>query len=379
MNRKFLLPLLLVALLAAIAPSLGEGVFSAREVAHRYARLEEVYEILREEYYEELDEDVLITGAIRGMMDAVGDRYTYYYTPEEMAEEQTEIEGSYEGIGLLISADQDGNLVVLRVYEDSPASEAGILAYDIITAVNGETVSAATEQEMNEAVEKIRASENGTNLTLSREGEEYAVTLYKRVITMNRVYYEMLEGDIGYIALFEFVGNDVEGFLEAEEYFKEQGATGLILDLRDNPGGMLDDVLAIADEIVPEGEILTIQDRYGNSDVFSADAEYWDIPIVVLINGNSASASEVLTGALKDHDRATVIGETSFGKGIVQTIHYFDSDGAGMQYTTGRYFTPSGSCIHDLGIEPDITVVADAGDPAASNQLQAAIEYLLGG
>ncbi len=379
MNKKFLLPILLAMFLAAIAPSLGEGALSAREIANRYARLEEVYEILQSEYYEDLDEDVLVTGAIRGMMDAVGDRYTYYYTPEEMAEEQTEIEGNYEGIGLLISTDAEGNLVALRVYSDSPASDAGILAYDIIAAVNGEAVSGATEQAMNDAVEKIRASENGVNLTLSRNGEEYAVTLHKRVVTMDRVYYEMLQDNIGYIALYEFVGNDVTGFLKAEAYFKEQGATSLILDLRDNPGGMLDDVLAIADEVVPEGEILTIRDKYGNTDVFTADAEYWDIPMVVLINGNSASASEVLTGALKDHGRATIIGEKSFGKGIVQTIYYFDSDGAGMQYTTGRYFTPSGTCIHDLGIEPDITVVADAEDPTASNQLQAAIEYLLGG
>lgn len=348
----------------------------------RYRRLDEVREILKTDYYEALDEEQLVLGAVRGMLSSVGDPYTFYYTPEEMLEMAERSQGVYEGVGLLLSADKEGMLVVLRIFEDSPAIEAGVKPGDVVLAIDGEPVSAQDARQMDEAIQMIRdANGAALELTLRRGQQVHSVTLTPRSITMQRVTHQILPGNIGYIMIYEFIGDDAAAFAAAANELKAQNIKGLIIDLRSNPGGLLSDVVSIADLLLPSGLIVYTQDRSGAREEYYSDEERWDVPMAVLVNGMSASASEILAGALQDYGAAKVVGETTYGKGIVQTMLPFRSDNAGIQLTTATYFTPKGRSIHGVGIEPDIPVeatvaVGGAPDMQSDAQLKAAYELL---
>ena len=202
-------------------------------------------------------------------------------------------------------------------------------------------------------------------------------------ININRVEYTMLDEDIGYLMLYEFMGDDVKGFKEAIKSLQKQGAKGLIIDVRSNPGGLLEDVVQICDILLPKGKIVYIENRAGERDTFYSDADMLGIPLVVLVNEMSASASEILAGAVQDTGVGTIVGQTTFGKGIVQMVIPFDADGAGLQLTTSTYYTPNGRSIHGSGVTPDI-VVDDEGydftisqpNPDKDAQLKAAVEAL---
>ena len=351
----------------------------------RYARLNEVYEMITNDYYIEVDTDKLILGAIDGMTASLNDPYTYYQTPEDVAEEQTYEEGVYYGIGVQLLAGSDDKLYVTRAYANSPARKAGIRSGDIVTAVAGEVLTGSSTEQLNRAVDMIRGEQyTGVDVTVLRGDEELTFNVTRDTVTINRVEYSVLENNIGYIAIYEFMGDDVAGFNEALDALLKQKVSALVIDLRDNPGGLLSDVLDIADRLLDEGLVVYMENRHGERQSFYSKKGGVSLPMAVLVNGFSASASEVLTGALQDYGVADVVGETTFGKGIVQTITTFGSDGAGLHMTTESYYTPNGRSIHGTGIEPDVIVApeesdeinAEQPDPARDAQLCKAVELL---
>jgi carboxyl-terminal processing protease len=362
----------------------GSVVVSQEEyqMIERYRRLDEVRGILESDYYKTLDEDKLVLGAVRGMLSSVDDPYTFYYSPEEMQQMAERSQGVYEGVGLLLSADKDGQLVVLRIFEDSPAIEAGVKPGDVVLAVNGETVNAADAKQMDAAIQMIRDFKGDQlELTLRRGKEGKALSLKPRTITMQRVTHRVLPGNIGYIMIYEFIGDDATGFISAVNDLKQQNVKGLIIDIRSNPGGLLTDVVKIADQLLPAGLVVYTQDRSGAREEYYSEESRWDVPMAVLVNGMSASASEILAGALQDYGVAKIVGVKTFGKGIVQTMLPFRTDGAGMQLTTATYYTPKGRMIHGTGITPDVPVEATVqvgGEPDLEKdaQLKAAYDLL---
>ena len=357
----------------------------AYEIIDRYRRLDEVRATLMNEYYQPLDEDELVLGAIRGMMSAVGDPYTFYYTADEMTAANEEFGGVYHGVGMLVQLTDDGAIEVARVYEDSPAEAAGVRMGDRIVAVDGVEVSGESAQTLNEAIDRIQG-EDGTTVVLSvqRNGEILDLEVMRAEVSISYVEYQIINGDIGYINISQFSGNDVEGFQEAMSALQAADVSGVIIDIRNNPGGLLTDVVEIADALLPEGLIAYVEDGHGNRTEYTSDADYWDVPLVVMVNGMSASASELLSAAIQDYDRGTIVGTTTYGKGIVQTLITFAEDGAGMQLTTASYYSPSGRSIHENGVEPDVTVElsedCDLSLPSPNlendNQLAVALEAL---
>lgn len=370
----------------AIGVPEGKHIISEDEyqALKRYERLDQVFQILNEYYYTEVDEAVLLTGAVRGMMNSLGDPYTFYYTPEEMAESNEHQEGVYEGVGMQILGSIDGDMIVTRTFKGSSAYEMGVRAGDKIVAVNGQPVSAETVQAMNEAVDMIKGKRGTTvTVTFERSGTLIDFLLERRSVNMNRVEYAMLDGGIGYIMLYEFMGDAVEGFEEAVDALKKQGMKGLVIDVRSNPGGLLDAVVDICDILLPKGTTVYMEDRTGYRETFYSDAKMLGLPLVVLVNENSASASEILAGAVQDTEVGTIVGQTTFGKGIVQVVIPFQNDGAGLQLTTATYYTPAGRCIHGSGVVPDVIVDNEEYDftisevnPEQDLQLNAAIEIL---
>lgn len=376
-----------VTLLASDA-SFGFSRLVSREeydMIDRYSRLEEIRKQLSEGYFQEVNDEELITGAIRGMMASVDDPYTFYYTPEEMQKHQNETVGEYSGLGLLIQNNEDAQIEVIRVYTDGPADIAGIQAGDCIVSVNGASVYGDSSQSLNEAV-TLMQGKNGSEVTIAvlRDGKTMEFQIVRGDVHVSNVAWQLLDGNIGYISIFQFTGDDVNAFETVLEELQQQDAQGLVIDLRNNPGGILDDVVAIADKVLPEGVIVYTKDRDGSRADFYSDASHIDLPICVLINDMSASASEIFAAAVQDYDRGTIVGEKSYGKGVVQSVIRFDSDGAGMQYTSSSYFTPSGKSIHGVGVTPDILVAESEGyvpnsgiaDLENDIQLQVAIETL---
>ena len=331
-------------------------------------------------YYEDVDPAALQDGIYKGLMAGTGDLYSTYYTKDEYKEMMESSEGVYFGIGAYLQQDTTTmQIKVVRPIPGSPAERAGLLTDDIIVEVNGEDIS---EQDINVVVSKIRG-EAGTKVKIGimREGEDGMLTFD---ITRDRVEsvtveYEMMEDKIGYIYLSEFDDVSTGQFIDAMEDLKSQGMDSLILDMRDNPGGNVDVAVDIADYLLPEGLVVYMEDKNGHRDEYRSDASHhWDKPIMVLVDENSASAAEILCGALRDFDRATLVGTRTFGKGIVQQILPL-GDGSGVKVTIARYYTPNGTCIHGEGFQPDVEVAFDRDlymKDGTDTQLQKAIELL---
>lgn len=326
------------------------------------------------------------SGIYQGFLYGLNDPYAVYYTPEELASFMDETTGTYCGIGAMVSQNiTTGVATIIRVFEGSPAEEAGILPGDMIFKVDGEEV---TGMDLTLIVNNYVKGEEGTDvvITVFREDkDEYKdITVTRRPIDVQTVSGRMLEDGIGYVSVLEFDQITGSQFTEKIEELERQGMEKLIVDLRDNPGGELTTVVDMVDYVVEDGgRILTVADKYGKEEIYKAeDGHSLDLPMVVLVNGNSASASEVFTGAMKDYGAATIVGTKTFGKGIVQTLFPL-SDGSAVKLTTNHYYTPEGHDIHGKGIEPD--VVEDLNEEAKAmpvipeemdNQLQKAIEIL---
>ena len=315
-------------------------------------------------------------------MASLGDPYSAYYTSEEYEELNAETTGSYQGIGVVMQQDADtGEVKVLRCYEGGPGAEAGLLPEDVLIQVNGENVAG---MELSEVVDLVKSSEGGTaSLIISREGESdyLEINVPLEEVNIPVVEYEMLEDNIGYISIYEFTGQAVSQYEEAFEELQSQGMKRMIIDVRNNPGGLLTSVCDLLEDMLPEGLMVYTEDKDGKRQEYTCDGENeLEMPLVVLVNGNSASASEIFAGAIQDYGTGTIVGTTTFGKGVVQSLIPF-TDGSAIKTTTAKYYTPSGRCIHGTGIEPDVEVELTEGLEQKSeltyeedNQLQTAVE-----
>lgn len=330
-------------------------------------------------YQEDVDYEELQNGIFSGIIDALEDPYSTYYTPEELAKVTADNEGIYYGIGAYVGLDTTLSMPkITGIIKNTPAEEVGLRENDVITAV-GEisTYQMATE----EVVTYIRGEE-GTyvDLTIYREGEpEYLqFTVERRKVESPTVNSEM-KGEIGYIQITGFEEVTVHQFTEAYEDLQKQGMKGLIIDVRSNPGGLLTSVLDISRQILPKGLIVYTEDKYGQREEYTCDGKNEiDIPLVVLINGNSASASEILAGAVQDYGIGTIVGTTTYGKGVVQNIFGL-KDGSAVKLTISNYFTPNGNNIHGIGVQPDVEVELDVDkyyDEDIDTQIEKAIEIL---
>lgn len=329
-------------------------------------------------YYDgEYDTDELYDSAYEGLIAGLGDKYSAYYTEEAYAAIQEKTNGSYVGIGAYVSYSSDGNYpMIVAPIEGGSAEAAGLIAGDIIMAVDGESMY---QTDLDAAVALIKGEE-GTDvvLTVQREGEseflEFTVT--RATIIAYSVHYEMLEGNIGYVEVSSFDYLTPNQFNQAVSELESQGMESMIIDLRGNPGGLLNSACQMLDRILPKGELLVYMlDKNGKrTEEYSSDKYEVTIPIVILLDKNSASASEVFAGCLKDYGAATIVGETSFGKGIVQTVFTLN-DGSRIKLTTASYYSPNGTNIHGVGIKPDIEVTEDP-ETEEDEQLTAAIKAL---
>lgn len=359
--------------------STGQETVVTKSVERKMQMLEES---IGEYYLEDYDSAALEEGIYKGMIDSLGDPYSTYYSKEELEEVQNSTEGIYYGIGAYIALDKEteGGRIT-QVMEGSPAKEAGVMDNDVIVEVDGENVLGLSLQEI---VSKVKGPENTqVVLTLYREGEtEYIErTVTRKKIESPTVEYELFDNQIAYIQITEFDSVTTDQFIEALNQAKADSMKGLILDLRNNPGGNLSDVIAIAREILPEGLIVYTEDKYGERKEYSCDGtKEINVPMVVLVNGYSASASEILAGAIKDYRKGTILGTTTYGKGIVQKI-FTNVDGSAVKLTISHYYTPNGADIHGVGIEPDETLELDSEaylKDGTDNQLERAKEILGG-
>ena len=345
-------------------------------------KLNEIEEILREYYYlDEVDESVLEDGIYHGMVDSLGDPYSVYYSPEELQELLDQTEGIYYGLGAYVGLDtMTGYPKIISPIPGSPAEEVDLRPDDIIYEVNGESTYG---KDLNSVVAMIKGEE-GTYVTLtiyrSTEPDYLYLDVERRQVETPTVESEMFENGMAYIQIMEFSETTVDQFADALAVAKESGMKGLILDLRANPGGSLSSVVDIGRMLLPKGLIVYTEDKYGHRSEYSCDGRReFKLPMVVLVDGNSASASEVLAGAIKDYEIGTLVGTTTFGKGIVQQIISV-GDGSAVKVTVSSYYSPKGINIHGIGIEPDIVCEFDAeayyGEEEFDNQLEFAKEVL---
>ena len=381
-------------IVAAAVIAFGAGVFFSDDIYARIAvnataldkdqsqRYSEILEKISEldsvldTYYLEadnIDPDEMMDTLYKGYISGLDERYTAYYTPEEYEQLMNDSQGVYVGIGVTVTTDQEtGNMVIVSVTEDGPGEAAGLLEGDTIISIEGESVQ---DMDLDTAVSKIQGEE-GTEVTIGvyREstGETLEKTMTRRKMDAQTVAYSMLKDNIGYIQITAFDEVTVEQFDNAVSDLQSQNIRGLIVDVRGNPGGNVDSVCSILDRLLPEGLLVYTIDKNGSKEEEYADnEEVLDIPMAVLVNGDSASASEIFAAALQDYDWAEIVGEQTYGKGIVQYIIPL-SDGSAVKLTSAKYYTPNGECIHGIGVTPDVKVAADENS-ASDTQLEAAV------
>lgn len=343
----------------------------------RYSELNEVEKLVEEWYYQDINSDDLLTGAKRGLVYALNDPYSTYYTKEELTSLYDKLEGIFTGLGIIISQRKDTNAIVIeRVYPNSPAEESELKVGDRIVSVNDEPVAGL---DIDTVAGKIRGPD-GTMVKLSvlRDSQLITKEIARRPFETDKAAYQILDDKIGYINIFEFTGNCVEMFKQAMENMKSEDVKALIIDVRNNPGGKLESVKEIADLLLPEGVLYYTVNRNGEKTIKKSDADFWDIPLVLLVNGSSASASEVLAGAIQDYEgRGTLVGEKTFGKAVVQEIISIPKTGEGLKVTTAVYYTPNDRMINGIGIEPDVFVGPTGSESIESDaQLQEGIKIL---
>ncbi|MBQ3569026.1 MAG: S41 family peptidase [Anaerotignum sp.] len=350
----------------------------------RAAKTEIMESYLDKYYVEDFDETLVEEMLFSGMAAGVGDRYTYYMPAENLDQYLENANGNFDGVGIEVFTNQEGEVVISRVMEGQPAETAGMQEGDVIIGVDGEDMRGKL---VNDVAAKIRGKA-GTPVTIQvlrkSTGETLEMTMDRAVVVMESVDSRMMNGNIGYISITGFKENTYEQFKRALDTMLEQGMEGLVLDLRDNPGGLVKSVYHIGEELLPEGTMVYTLDKKENRDDLKCDGEYLDIPLAVLVNENSASASEILAGAVKDTGRGRLIGMQTFGKGLVQRLFTLP-DGSGLNVTIQKYYTPNGTSIHGVGVAPDevlqlpekylSTALRDIPE-AEDNQLQKAVEVL---
>lgn len=357
---------LLPTTISDLATGMDDTVTISRaeyERLQRYAELDEIWQIVEQYYYQEPDTQAMLDGAEMGLLYGLGDPYTYYYTPDQYAQLWADDEGEYAGIGIQIMGNYaTGLCTISRVFLDSPALDAGMRKGDVLTRVEDIDVVTTTLQD---AVNIMRG-EPGTpvNVQVQRGDQLLDFVVDRAVVHVNWVNSCMLDGDVGYISLYEFSGDCSPSFAVHLDNLMSQGAKALVIDLRDNPGGWVDDAQKVADMFLEEGNVASLVYRDGTTELYTTttDGKENPIPLVVLVNEYSASASEILAGALQDRGRATIVGTQTFGKGVVQYVLPVGTRGAGMQLTVAQYYTPNGNEVHKVGITPDIEATLPEGD-----------------
>lgn len=322
--------------------------------------LSDIMDIINQNYVGEkaVDKKILMQGALKGMIEALEDPHSNYFTSEELKDFQDDIKGKYVGVGMVVQKRPNEALTVVSPIEDSPAYKAGMKPKDKIIAIDGDSTYKLTSEE---CVKKLKGKENTTvKVTVVREGvkETKEVEIKRAVVELKYVKSKMIDekAKIGYLRLTQFGENVYPDVAKALEELQKQGMKALIFDVRSNPGGALDQAVKITSMFLKDGRVVSVKSKDGEEKVSNREGKYFgDFPLVVLINGGSASASEILAGAIKDDKRGILVGEKSFGKGSVQTLVGLP-DGDGIKLTIAKYHTPSGVCIHGVGIEPDVKV-----------------------
>ena len=367
-----------------LSAALGYLVRGCVESKEETAPITEAEQTIRSYFYfyDTEKDGELLNNALRGMVAGLGDPYAEYLTAEEYDAMLAEDAGNYQGLGISVTAPDASGSVIAEVYSGSPAAEAGLRAGDVIVNVNGTDVAGMTL----DAMLALFSTDGATPdvLTVLRDGETRSFTVSRGDVHVNRVYSEVLDGNVGYLRISQFYGTVASEFWDACERFREQGVHQLVIDIRNNPGGGLTEVLDVCYHVIPSGEIITtIKSKTEAAQVYrSKGADRIDMDVAVLVNGGSASASELFAGAVQSYGLATVVGTQTYGKGIVQSYFRLRSNGGWVKITTDAYYTPSDVCIHGVGITPDVAVdlpEALKGTPiemldhADDTQLQAAL------
>ena len=346
------------------------------------SKLQTILYLIKNYYYQDVDDQTLIDGVYAGIVESLDDPYSAYYKAEEYEDLMDTLTGNYAGIGALLQKNAEtGEVAITKVYADTPAEKSGLKEGDIIVSADG---NIATEEDLDVFVQHIRG-EAGTDveLVINREGQEMTVSCTRAKIVTPTVEHQMLDNNVGYIQVSQFTDSTYNDFVAAYEDLEAQGMTSVIFDMRNNGGGLLDSVVNILDYLLPEGTVVYTMDKAGNREDYTSDAAtYKSIPMTVLVNGNTASAAEIFTGAIRDFEYGTIIGTQTFGKGIVQSTIPL-TDGSAVKLTTQTYYTPSGECIHGTGITPDEVLEYefmggedDQYSVDLDNQIQKALEVL---
>ena len=374
---------LLVYLSFSVGNATGKRTAIANENGIPLAKINKIENLIDQYYLFDIDKNKQQEGAVEGYVKSLGDPYSEFLTKEEMDSLNQQTEGEYAGVGIVVTPSETGAITVVSAIKGSPAFEKGIKKDDIILKINGRDYNAS---QMNDAVKVMKGKPNtDVKLTIARMENKtskiFDVNITRRMISLTTVNSQKI-GDIGYINITQFDRKTDKEFIEQYENLKKQNVKSIVLDLRNNPGGLLDSTVKIADYLLPQGVIVKTVDKNKKEDVQKSDSSEQNLPMVVLVNGSSASASEILTGALKDYKKATIVGEKTFGKGIVQTIIPMEK-GEGLKLTISEYFSPNGNKIHKQGVKPDVEIKLDEKAKGIGvefmkedNQLQKALEIL---
>lgn len=376
MNKilKTIIAVLLIAIISSIS-TLGLIYYALGFNEQGFSNLMRfitAYRFIETKYVNDTDDVKLIDGAIDGMVKSLNDPHSNYLSPKMYKTLMEQTEGSFAGIGVVMGMDNEQKIHIVGIMENSPGQKAGLQEGDEILAVDGIPV---TQMAFDEVATHVRG-QAGTDvvLTIMRDNTNRDITITRDNIKLKTVGHKMLDNNIGYIQIVSFSEDTANEFNEAYNDLKNQGMKALVLDLRNNPGGLLTTCVEIAKKLVPKGEIVSIVDKQGNKETYSSSLEAPEYPLVVLINKNSASASEILSGAIQDTKAGTIIGNTSYGKGSVQTILPMFEDDA-VKLTIAKYYTPSGRSIDGTGITPDIEINLDE-NATSDTQLDKALEVL---
>lgn len=376
MNKilKTIIAVLLIAIISSIS-TLGLIYYALGFNEQGFSNLMRfitAYRFIETKYVNDTDDVKLIDGAIDGMVKSLNDPHSNYLSPKMYKTLMEQTEGSFAGIGVVMGMDNEQKIHIVGIMENSPGQKAGLQEGDEILAVDGVPV---TQMAFDEVAAHVRG-QAGTDvvLTIMRDNANQDITITRDNIKLKTVGHKMLDNNIGYIQIVSFSEDTANEFNEAYNDLKNQGMKALVLDLRNNPGGLLTTCVEIAKKLVPKGEIVSIIDKQGNKETYSSSLEAPEYPLVVLINKNSASASEILSGAIQDTKTGTIIGNTSYGKGSVQTILPMFEDDA-VKLTIAKYYTPSGRSIDGTGITPDIEINLDE-NATSDTQLDKALEVL---
>lgn len=373
-KKKALLIAIVLAVLTALTTStvtlaLGDKVMIERDTYEQYKKYNKLLaleSVIKEDYYKKPNDESLVDGAIKGLFAGTEDRYSTYYTKEEMNRLMEENEGSYVGVGMYIGSSEVGELTVIPM-DGSPAQKGGIKEGDILVKVSGKLVSAKNSDE---AVSLIKGKEGTTvDLVVKRDGKEKEFKIKREEIVDHTIEGKVVDDNLGYIKIKQFINTTYDDFDKELNKLKKKNIKGLVIDLRSNPGGNLEIVGEVADALIGEGTIVYTKDNKGNTEYIKSDKRKLGLPIVVLTNGESASASEILTAAIIDNKAGISVGTKTFGKGLVQSVKGL-KDGTGYKLTTAQYFTPNGDYINEKGIKPTIE------EKDESKQLDIAIEWL---